>query len=87
VIVEWDSVKAVSNRKKHGVDFHEAGTVLGDPLSTTFPDPAHSAEEKRYITNRCLGVRAYPCGCAHRPWSGRSHYQRPASHSSRAKVL
>lgn len=27
---------------KHGVDFHEAGTVLDDPLSTTFPDPEHS---------------------------------------------
>ena len=50
MILEWDPDKTVSNLKKHGVDFHEAGTVLGDPLSTTFPDPAHSAEEKRYIT-------------------------------------
>lgn len=42
MILEWDSEKAASNFTKHGVDFHEAGTVLDDPLSTTFPDPTHS---------------------------------------------
>jgi len=42
--------KAAANRTKHGVDFHEAGTVFDDPLSTTFPDPHHSTEEQRYLT-------------------------------------
>jgi uncharacterized DUF497 family protein len=50
VILEWDPEKAASNRTKHGVDFHEAGTVLDDPLSTTFPDPDHSLDEQRYLT-------------------------------------
>jgi uncharacterized DUF497 family protein len=28
---EWDSGKAASNRRKHGVSFEEASTVLDDP--------------------------------------------------------
>jgi uncharacterized DUF497 family protein len=32
---EWDSGKAESNQTKHGVTFHEAGTVFGDPLALT----------------------------------------------------
>ena len=50
MILEWDPEKARSNLEKHGVDFHEAGTVFDDPLSTTVPDPAHSVDERRYIT-------------------------------------
>jgi hypothetical protein len=50
VILEWDAEKAASNLAKHGVDFHEAGTVLDDPLSTTFPDPDHSVDEERFLT-------------------------------------
>ena len=50
MILEWDPEKAASNHAKHGVDFHEAGTVLDDPLSTTFPDPDHSLDEQRYLT-------------------------------------
>lgn len=47
---EWDRNKEAQNRKKHGVSFREAATVFGDPLSTTFPDLAHSEEEQRYLT-------------------------------------
>ena len=50
MILEWDPKKAAANRRKHGVDFHEAGTVLDDPLCTTFPDPDHSIDESRYLT-------------------------------------
>jgi hypothetical protein len=50
VILEWDPEKAGANLEKHGVDFHEAGTVFADPLATTFPDPAHSVDEQRYVT-------------------------------------
>jgi uncharacterized DUF497 family protein len=50
VILEWDLAKAASNLAKHGVDFHEAGTVLDDPLSVTFPDPDHSLDEQRFLT-------------------------------------
>lgn len=47
---EWDPAKAAANLKKHGVTFHEAATVLGDPLSTTFPDETHSVEDRRFVT-------------------------------------
>jgi uncharacterized DUF497 family protein len=49
VIVEWDPQKALANLRKHGVDFHDAGSVLDD-LSTTFPDPEHSIDEPRSVT-------------------------------------
>ena len=47
---EWDRNKDAQNRKKHGVSFREAATVFDDPLSTTFPDLAHSEDEQRHIT-------------------------------------
>ncbi len=47
---EWDPAKAAANASKHGVSFAEAATVLGDPLSWTFPDPDHSQTEYREIT-------------------------------------
>ena len=50
MIVEWDEAKATKNRRKHGVDFHEAVTTLEDPLSTTYPDPDHSVDERRFVT-------------------------------------
>lgn len=50
MIFRWDAAKATANQRKHGVDFHEAATVLDDPLSTTFPDPSHSRLERRYLT-------------------------------------
>jgi len=59
---EWDERKAVTNVKKHGVSFHEAGTVFGDPMAITFHDPEHSETEHRFLTfglsqsNRLLAV-------------------------------
>ncbi len=59
---EWDDEKSLSNRKKHGVSFHEAATVFGDPLAITFSDPDHSVGEHRFLTfglsmrNRLLAV-------------------------------
>ena len=47
---EWDSEKALRNLKKHGISFHEAATIFGDPLADTFHDPDHSTEETRFIT-------------------------------------
>jgi uncharacterized DUF497 family protein len=47
---EWDSRKALSNKKKHRITFEEASTVFGDPLSTTISDPVHSRTEDRFIT-------------------------------------
>jgi len=47
---EWDDGKAAANEKKHGVLFQEAGTVFGDPLAMTYPDPDHSQSEHRALT-------------------------------------
>jgi uncharacterized protein len=47
---EWDRAKAAVNLKRHRVSFHEAAAVLEDPLSTTFPDEAHSEAELRFLT-------------------------------------
>jgi len=47
---EWDPRKAEINLRKHGVSFTEAGTVFGDDLAITVPDPDHSNDEDRYIT-------------------------------------
>jgi uncharacterized DUF497 family protein len=47
---EWDPKKAEANKIKHGVSFHEAATIFGDPLAITFADPDHSLNEERYIT-------------------------------------
>ncbi|PIU67742.1 MAG: hypothetical protein COS84_03725 [Armatimonadetes bacterium CG07_land_8_20_14_0_80_40_9] len=47
---EWDPKKAEANKRKHGVSFHEAATVFGDPLAITFSDPDHSIDEYRYLT-------------------------------------
>ena len=47
---EWDPRKAEVNLRKHGISFTEAGTVFGDELSITVPDPDHSEKEDRYIT-------------------------------------
>ncbi|NQU64160.1 MAG: BrnT family toxin [SAR324 cluster bacterium] len=47
---EWDTQKAESNVAKHEISFHEAGTVLSDPLALTFEDPDFMSGEYRYIT-------------------------------------
>ena len=46
---EWDSKKAVSNVKKHGITVEEAATVFGDTLSSTITDPLHSHGEHRFV--------------------------------------
>ena len=48
-IFEWDSRKAESNLKKHGIAFDEATTIFGDPLSLLMDDPKHSTDEQRFL--------------------------------------
>lgn len=48
--IEWGTVKAEINLKKHQVSFEEAGAVFDDPLFITFLDVEHSVDEERYIT-------------------------------------
>ncbi|MFA4835727.1 MAG: BrnT family toxin [Dehalococcoidia bacterium] len=47
---EWDHQKAAGNKHKHGVTFHEAATVFGDPMAITFVDPDHSEDEERFLS-------------------------------------
>ena len=46
---EWGRSKATANLLKHGVAFEEAVTVFADPLAINMPDPAHSADEERFL--------------------------------------
>jgi uncharacterized DUF497 family protein len=46
---QWDSEKAKSNIRKHGVSFDEAVTVFKDPLALIFDDLDHSELEHREI--------------------------------------
>jgi len=45
----WDSRKADSNLRKHGIAFDEAITVFSDPLALIFDDNEHSEDEHREI--------------------------------------
>ena len=46
---EWNSTKAASNKKKHGVSFEEAQSVFYDEHAIQFYDPEHSKSEDRFI--------------------------------------
>ena len=46
----WDTKKAVTNLRKHGITFEEAATVFRDSLSVTGVDPDHSMGERRFIS-------------------------------------
>lgn len=82
MVFDWDPNKAISNLKKHGIDFYEAMTVLGDTLSSTYPDTDHLSTETRFVTvgmssqNRVLViahterggvVRIISCSTSHAP--------------------
>jgi uncharacterized DUF497 family protein len=47
---QWDSVKAITNIRKHGISFEEAVTIFGDTLAMTIFDPKHSIDEFRFLT-------------------------------------
>jgi len=46
---EWDSNKAESNLKKHGVSFEEAKSVFYDENSIQFYDSKNSTTEDRFL--------------------------------------
>lgn len=47
-LFEWDDEKAVSNFRKHRVDFTEATTVFDDAYAIVEPDASHSDQEIRW---------------------------------------
>ncbi len=46
--IEWDGKKAISNKKKHGIDFPDAVSVLEDERAITMSEDI--AEEQRFVT-------------------------------------
>ena len=47
---DWDTHKARSNLRKHGVSFEDAVGVFRDPFALTIFDEAHSVDEERWVT-------------------------------------
>ncbi len=46
---EWDSRKASTNLRKHGVSFEEAKSVFFDEQARLIDDPDHSEDEDRFV--------------------------------------
>ena len=46
---EWDTTKATSNKKKHGVSFEEAQSVFYDEFAVQFFDDDNSVSEDRFL--------------------------------------
>lgn len=46
---EWDTAKATSNKKKHGVSFDEAQSVFYDEFAVQFFDEDNSVSENRFL--------------------------------------
>jgi len=49
MIFEWNTNKAISNNKKHGISFEEAQTTFSDDNALLIEDPDHSEDEDRFI--------------------------------------
>ena len=45
----WDSAKAQTNWRKHGVRFEEAASVFLDEAAVLHDDPDHSGDERRFL--------------------------------------
>lgn len=54
-LFEWDAGKAASNRRKHGVSFEEAATVLDDPQVLFLADWDHGEPRVNLIGESANG--------------------------------
>lgn len=55
--IEWDSDKADSNLKKHGVSFEEAATALLDPMALAQEDVAAEGESRWVLIGMSAQMR------------------------------
>ena len=55
--IEWDSDKAESNLKKHGVSFEEAATALLDPMALAQEDSASEGEPRWVLSGMSAQLR------------------------------
>ncbi len=46
---DWDTAKATSNKKKHGISFDEAQSVFYDEFAVQFFDEENSVSEHRFL--------------------------------------
>ena len=46
---EWDDVKNINNKIKHGISFETAAHVFDDPYYIEMYDFEHSNDEDRYV--------------------------------------
>jgi uncharacterized DUF497 family protein len=46
---DWNTTKATTNLKKHGVSFEEAQTVFYDEFAIQFYDEENSSNEERFL--------------------------------------
>ena len=46
---EWDTAKATSNKKKHGISFEEAQSVFYDEFAVQFFDEDNYVSENRFL--------------------------------------
>jgi uncharacterized DUF497 family protein len=46
---EWDTAKATSNKKKHGISFEEARSVFYDEFAVQFFDEDNYISENRFL--------------------------------------
>jgi uncharacterized protein len=46
---EWDTQKAQSNLRKHGVSFEEAQSVFNDDRAVQYFDAEHDEDEDRFL--------------------------------------
>jgi len=46
---DWNKLKAMANKRKHGISFEEAQTICYDENAVLFDDPDHSQSEDRFI--------------------------------------
>jgi len=66
MLFEFDSAKSESNKKKHGIDFHEAQALWSDP--DLIEIPVQTMDEPRYLVigklegNHWSGVITYRDG-------------------------
>lgn len=55
--IEWDSSKADSNLKKHGVAFEEAATALLDPMALAQEDAGSDCEPRWVLIGMSAQLR------------------------------
>ncbi len=55
--IEWDSDKADSNLKKHGVSFEEAATALLDPMALAQEDVGSEGEPRWVLIGMSAQLR------------------------------